>query len=254
MRFSKKQCQQCPFRQTALPGWLGNYSPAEVCSSIWKGQPFFCHTSIDYEDPDWERKAMAKGKLCTGSLVFAKRMMAPAGEIADARLRQARRDVLPIEGEIDCMGPREFLEHHTNIEASFDKLDKLGIRPAPMEIEMTFEPSSECPSFDSSQETFEFTNKILGSNAWTVLEKLLGESYLMELAEASEEDSQDDEDSDPLYDPGTVSLNQLMWIANQPWNVYGQHASEIFLAIKKLGKGALVPHEVLVRAEKERSF
>lgn len=112
MKFTGKQCKECPFKKSSARGWLGDYTVGEVFSSIWKGQPFFCHSQIDYEDPDWEKKAMAKGPLCTGSLVFAKKMLAPDREVCDRRLASARLAVLKIMDTVECMEPREFGEHH----------------------------------------------------------------------------------------------------------------------------------------------
>lgn len=112
MKFVPKQCKQCPFRATSAPGWLGSYTPQSVFSSIWKGVPFFCHTSINYEKPDWEAKAMKSGKLCTGGLLFAHKIYAPDRQIQHEQIRDARLKVLKIENEIECMSPQEFMKHH----------------------------------------------------------------------------------------------------------------------------------------------
>jgi len=112
VRFVPKQCAACPFRPTSAPGWLGDYSVGGVFRAIWKGFPFFCHTSINYRNKDWEAKAMKSGKLCTGGLLFAKKILAPDGEIQHQQIRDARLRVLSIENEIECMGAREFGDHH----------------------------------------------------------------------------------------------------------------------------------------------
>lgn len=77
MRFVPKQCKVCPFRPTSAPGWLGSYTAGDVFRAIWHGAPFFCHSSIKYEDPAWEAKAMKSGKLCTGGL-GAEHLTSPA--------------------------------------------------------------------------------------------------------------------------------------------------------------------------------
>lgn len=113
MRFVPKQCAACPFRPTSARGWLGNYSVGDVFRSIWKGFPFFCHTSINYRRPDWEARAMKSGKLCTGGLLFAKKILAPDREIQHPQIRVARLKVLDIEAKIECMGAHEFGDHHS---------------------------------------------------------------------------------------------------------------------------------------------
>jgi hypothetical protein len=112
MRFVKKQCKQCPFRKTSAPGWLGEYTAGSVFSSIWKGFPFFCHTRIDYKRKDWKERAMKKGPLCVGGLVFANKMRAPEREIQHEPIRIAREKVRLIESSVECMDPKDFAEHH----------------------------------------------------------------------------------------------------------------------------------------------
>lgn len=110
------QCPQCPFRPTALPSYLGDYTAMGITQSLWRNIPFFCHTKINYSNPGWERVAKAKGKLCLGSMAFANKLTAPMdvnsypGEsdpdvIAARRANQDRAD-------IECMGVTEFIKHH----------------------------------------------------------------------------------------------------------------------------------------------
>jgi len=112
VRFIPEQCKVCPFRKTSTPGWLGSYDVGSVFRSIWKGFPFFCHSSIDYEQRDWEARAMESGKLCTGGLLFAKKICAPESEIQHEQVRIARLKVLQIESKVECMDVREFQAHH----------------------------------------------------------------------------------------------------------------------------------------------
>lgn len=111
MRFVPKQCKQCPFRATSLPSWLGNYSVGDVFRAIWHGIPFFCHPSINYERPDWEARAMASGKLCTGGLHFANIMPAPM-KSEHPQIIRARELVKQIASKLDVMKPRDFGQHH----------------------------------------------------------------------------------------------------------------------------------------------
>lgn len=112
MKFVPKQCKQCPFRPSSVPGWLGSYTAGDIFSAIWKGAPFFCHTSINYENPNWESEAMETGKLCTGGLLFAHKILAPDREIQYEQIRTARLKVLDIQDEVECMGAQEFATHH----------------------------------------------------------------------------------------------------------------------------------------------
>ena len=118
MKFVPTQCRQCPFRKDSLPGYLGEYRPAEVFSNLWKGQPFFCHTAIDYADPDWLEKAMSPGggKLCVGGLAFANAIGAPLRDSHNERpLPKAilvGREKVKLLENVECMGAREFYAHH----------------------------------------------------------------------------------------------------------------------------------------------
>lgn len=76
---------------------------------MWSGEPFFCHTAIDYEREDWLERAMQRGKLCTGALAFAN--MTPMPQSGHAPIRIAREKVRLVE-DLDVMPPREFLEYH----------------------------------------------------------------------------------------------------------------------------------------------
>jgi len=112
MKFISEQCKVCPFRKKSAPGWLGSYNAGDVFRAIWKGLPFFCHSKINYKNKNWEEQAMKNGKLCTGGLVFAKRIMAPDREIQHDQIRSARKAALVYEDQIECMTAQEFSEHH----------------------------------------------------------------------------------------------------------------------------------------------
>lgn len=105
------QCPQCPFRRTSLPGYLGGYTTASVSSSIWHGEPFFCHTKIDYESAAWKERAERGGKLCLGGLRFAALMGAPDREVTDPEVLAARQAVAK-RTDVECMKPNEFGEWH----------------------------------------------------------------------------------------------------------------------------------------------
>lgn len=117
MRVCEHQCDQCPFKPTSAPGWLGAYSPREVSQSAWRNVPFFCHPTIDYEDEDWMKKAMKDGKLCLGMLVYANRILAPMRANEEGahpevvRLREWVKANVK-DSDVQVMKPNEFNEHH----------------------------------------------------------------------------------------------------------------------------------------------
>lgn len=96
------------------------------------------------------------------------------------------------------------------------------------------EPPPEFDALDGSTQTVVFRSEVLGSAAWTFVEKLLHlDQYMPEPAEDSEDE----------YEIGTVSVEMLFWIANRPPDVLGQHTAEIYRAIDKLGYGAAIPFD-----------
>ncbi len=66
-------CKGCPFKKTSAPGWLGDYNPDEVIDAVWKEKHFMCHTKINYDDPNWDKKLDRKPH-CAGALQMAKIM------------------------------------------------------------------------------------------------------------------------------------------------------------------------------------
>ena len=111
----KVQCPQCPFRPKSLKGWLGSYTPEQIAYQAWRSITFFCHTKINYENNDWLKKANENGKICLGSLAFANKMMAPLRKNAypetDPVVIQLREEIKDRK-DIECMGVKEFIEHH----------------------------------------------------------------------------------------------------------------------------------------------
>lgn len=109
MKYCTTQCRQCPFRPTSARGWLGSYRAADVFHELWHGQPFFCHSKINYARPDWLARALRSGRLCLGGLVAANRWHCPTP--TDDTIRQARADVGDRD-DVETMGAREFIDYH----------------------------------------------------------------------------------------------------------------------------------------------
>ncbi len=114
------QCPQCPFRPTALPSYLGDYTAESITSALWRNTPFYCHTKINYSNPGWEKVARAKGKLCLGSMVFAGKLGASLARLEDdhdpdvIEAREANQN----RKDVECMSPTEFIAHHNPAKAA----------------------------------------------------------------------------------------------------------------------------------------
>lgn len=102
------QCPVCPFRPTALRNWLGSYTAATVTSTLWHGEPFFCHSKIGYESDGWQSRAARAGKLCLGGLRFSDLMMAPPSDDPEIAAARATIDA----SQIACMTPQQFGAWH----------------------------------------------------------------------------------------------------------------------------------------------
>lgn len=51
---------------------------------------------------------------------------------------------------------------------------------------------------------------------------------------------------------GVLSVDQMFWLANQPFDAFGEKVHEFYKAIKAVGRGALIPIDNLRRAERSR--
>lgn len=91
-----------------------------------------------------------------------------------------------------------------------------------------------CPRFDEdAQRLYEFTQQMLDGAAWSHVERLLGPDYLIDIDE---------------HPPGTVTVEQLFWLANAPYEDLEPHAKSIYAAIVKLGNEAAIPIDNYRRA------
>lgn len=114
-RTARGQCKACPFRSTSLRGWLGAYEAEGIFPNVlWRGEPFLCHSKIDYEDECWQEQAEKNGELCIGSLLAAEDAVCPPSEFN--AVRAARAAALLIRkanpAKFDVMNPTQFLKHH----------------------------------------------------------------------------------------------------------------------------------------------
>lgn len=105
--FAPKPCKECPFRRKAAAGWLGKAPPETFINNINREIPSPCHSTIDYEDPDWHEKWEAGeiGNLCTGALIAASNM---------CKLARNQSNVPRVEPDYKNVfsNHREFIDHH----------------------------------------------------------------------------------------------------------------------------------------------
>jgi hypothetical protein len=128
-----------------MPGYLGDYNVSTVFNSIWRNVAFFCHSKINYRDPNWEAKASKNGRLCLGGLVFANKIMAPqrldAYEVSDHEVIRERALVVG-RTDIDCMDPNEFKRWHEESmthERIQEMTERLAKWPRTVHTEPTYE-------------------------------------------------------------------------------------------------------------------
>lgn len=102
----KQPCNDCPFRQNALAGWLGAGSPESFVECIVREEPLPCHQSIDYTDPNWKKKWMAGeiGNTCAGALIMTANM---------CKLPRDRNfPRIPSDRETVFAHPTAFIDYH----------------------------------------------------------------------------------------------------------------------------------------------
>ncbi len=93
------------------------------------------------------------------------------------------------------------------------------------------------PEWDPDEKQFRITAWIMDSDAWNFIEFTL------------KVETQLDETSPEV---GLLTQSQLIWLANLPPVSLGEHAPEIYVAIKNLGRRALIPIDNLRMVERER--
>lgn len=103
----KKPCNQCPFRRRSLPGYVGADTPEHFIATTLSDVAMPCHSTIDYEDPDWEDSLAADGSArhCAGAaILFANKFKLS---------RDRTRPSLPADTKNVFKNEVEFLDHHS---------------------------------------------------------------------------------------------------------------------------------------------
>lgn len=105
----KRPCKQCPFRKASAAGWLGGSPPEGFIGTLRTGaQPLPCHSTVDYEKPDWCERFLSgrdpKHKLCAGALT----LMANEGRVP----RPSQGPEMPADAQTVFETARDFITHH----------------------------------------------------------------------------------------------------------------------------------------------
>lgn len=121
----KKPCKACPFRREALPGFLGASSPERFIATSLNDDPMPCHTTMDYDDPEWKSKFESgeMGRECAGNATFFANLC--------KRSRDPRRLVVKPDRERVFTDPRDFITHHRSGAKSwgeFEESESKGFR------------------------------------------------------------------------------------------------------------------------------
>ena len=102
----KKPCHECPYIGD-VPGWIGAHRDAEEFVVLAKqDMPFPCHMTVDYTDPEWERKAANdEFEQCVGQLAFMNKLLKRSREPEIA----AHQDRVRADKTIQVLWPPEHL-------------------------------------------------------------------------------------------------------------------------------------------------
>lgn len=99
----KKPCDECPWRRSHMPGWLGGYEAEDYIRQIqFDGPPLPCHKTF----PEGNGPAKA---MCAGALIFMKNSIKSAQhpDYGDAMQH------ITADKEAVFTWPHEFLQHHS---------------------------------------------------------------------------------------------------------------------------------------------
>ena len=111
MKPPSKPCCESPFRKKSAPGYFGNDTPDHFLALTMRDHPMPCHTSVDYERPDW-RDTLGRARHCAGAATF----FANIGKLS----RDPERVKLPKSATVFAT-PGDFLKHHGGTTAGLLK-------------------------------------------------------------------------------------------------------------------------------------
>ena len=110
MKFTlKRPCADCPFRTSALPGWLGGHEPEEIMQAVFGNEMWTCHQTVDEFMTFEAARANPVVQHCYGAAMFMRRMCKLPRDAEIAAFVQtvdmSVEDVFP--------NPQAFLDYHT---------------------------------------------------------------------------------------------------------------------------------------------
>ncbi len=108
-----KPCDRCPFRRKSLPGYLGASTPLDFINTTMGDVPMPCHSTVDYEEPDWEDQCTPDGSArhCAGAAIFFANQSKLSRDRARVRLSADRVGVFS--------NRIEFLDYH---QSAYDRV------------------------------------------------------------------------------------------------------------------------------------
>lgn len=102
-----KPCEDCPFRRTAVKGWLADQSPADYCQMAHSDDLIQCHTK---KFPDGNHVQ------CAGAAIYRANV---------AKYCHPPNLKLPGDKEVVFGSPVEFVEYHGRKKLTLSKFRKL---------------------------------------------------------------------------------------------------------------------------------
>jgi hypothetical protein len=94
---------------------------------------------------------------------------------------------------------------------------------------------SPVPAYDPDERQIKFSQSVLPGPAWTHVEKILNVQYWGRLKQ----------------EPGKLSVGQVFWLANAPFETLQPHVVAIYKAIETIGEAAFIPMDNRRRADRE---
>lgn len=114
----RKPCRECPYRTTAVPGYVGDDHPIPFVDKTYRGDVDMpCHMDIDYSDPEWRETQLPTADMCAGALIMMRNDLKTP---RDPRMAEAVRGVE--RSDQVFAGPREFLAYHMDDERYLDPM------------------------------------------------------------------------------------------------------------------------------------
>jgi hypothetical protein len=104
-------CPQCPFRRTALAGWLGGLSPDEFAHLAHSETRMYCHSYLrDRTGMAYDCVEATRLPQCAGRAIYwANQLKLP---------RDPSLLVLPRDTTVVFEWPHQFTAHHKRLEES----------------------------------------------------------------------------------------------------------------------------------------